>query len=124
MFLKKAVKTCRVMKNEEEKSVKHVKVSLPRYFLSYLLIGVITLLPLTLYYIPGIKSWFTVEMELFSIQIGTMRIAPVFDTSLIPTVLSTIIGITSGFIMWCYYTRTRCLAEQVPGSVLLEPLND
>ncbi len=105
------------MNNEESKSV---KLSLPRYFLSYMLIGVITLLPLSLYYIPGIKKLFTVEIELFSIQIGTIRIAPIFGSSLIPTILSTIIGITSGFIMWCYYTRTRCLAEQVPGSVLLD----
>jgi hypothetical protein len=77
------------------------------------------MLPLSLYYLPFAEEFLSIKIYLFDIPLGAATISLSFDMYLFPTVLSSMIGAGGGFILWCYYTRTRCMDEQVPSSVLI-----
>jgi hypothetical protein len=77
------------------------------------------MLPLLLSYLPGVSAIFHGQLLLGELNLGGVTVAVIFDARLIPPFLSTVIGVGGGFVLWCYYTRTPCFEEQVPGSALL-----
>jgi hypothetical protein len=93
--------------------------SVLRRMLSYIILGIVTSIPLVLYYIPATQHLLAVEIPLMQFQIGSADVDIYLDMYLFPTILSTILGAGGGFILWCYYYRTRCLEEQVPSASLI-----
>jgi hypothetical protein len=96
-----------------------VRESTLRQVFSYLLLGICTFSPLLLGYIPVVGELFRSTVALLEFSLAGAQITVYFDARLIPLFLSSAIGAGGGFLIWCYYTRTRCLEEQVPGSTLL-----
>lgn len=107
------------MFGNQKSYVQDSRTSMGRKIFSYIILGLISVLPLALYYLPSVCAYLEVDIILLNITIDKVNLKLSIDLYLLPAVLSTIIGGGGGFIMWCYYTRTRCLDEQVPSATLL-----
>lgn len=92
------------------------KISTFRRIVSYIAIWIISAIPMAISFLVPIHP-FTVTLLEF--PVFDMTISILFSTEIIPLTLSVAMGSTLSFIAWCYYTRTQCLEEQVPGSTLL-----
>lgn len=104
------------MKNE---ITRKSRTSPMRKFISYMILGIFTFIPLGIYYLLNYYGLLEYEMIIFEFYIGNLLIEVSFAQHMIPLVASVMIGVCGSFILWCYYTRTRCLEEQMPNSTLL-----
>jgi len=99
--------------------VKDTRRSFSRRMISYVVLGIITILPLGMYYLPSAADFLAIKISLFNWSLNGVTVGFFLDMYLFPTVLSSIVGAGGGFVLWCYYTRARCLDDQLPSGVLL-----
>lgn len=100
--------------NDDFKLTEEKRTSVLRRMLAYILMFFISSIPLGAYYILSHYGLLQFEAKIVEFQLGQLMIEITFVEYMIPMVLSTMIGVSGSFLIWCYYTRTRCMRKQVP----------
>lgn len=90
-----------------------------RWIISYVGLCIVSLIPISLYILsPHLGIW-NFKTVIFAVTIGEIIIEVSFAGYMIPIITSAMIGASGGFLLWCWYSRGRCMRNQKPNVLQL-----